>query len=66
MQNLPMHNHDPGDLLAGGYPDSLSQIATDQVMADIANDFSFIKLSWKIQVPEKRDGYLTVFGELVK
>jgi|GEM_PF-3255354 len=66
MQKLPMHNHDPGDLLAGGYPDSLSQIATDQVMADIANDFSFIKLSWKIQVPEKRDGHLTIFGKLVK
>lgn len=66
METLPLHRYDPGDLLAGGYPDSLSQIATDQTMANIANDFSFIKLSWKIQIPKKQDDRLTVFGELLK
>lgn len=44
MKKLPLHDHDPGDLLAGGYQYNLSQAVTDRVLADISKDFEFIKL----------------------
>lgn len=66
MQNLPLHDYDPGDMLAGGYRYSLSQLATDEIITQISKDFEFVKLSWKIQVPKERDDQLTVYGALFK
>lgn len=66
MQKLPLHDYDPGDILAGGYQYSLSQVATTDEMAKIGKDFGFIKLSWKIAVPEKQGGQRTVYGALIK
>ena len=66
MKKLPLHDHDPGDLLAGGYQYNLSQAVTDRGLADISKDFEFIKLSWKIKMPKIRDGQLTIYGALMK
>lgn len=66
MRKLPLHNYDPGDMLAGGYHYSLSQIATEEMTTQVSKDFEFVKLSWKIQVPKIRDGQLTIYGTLIK
>ena len=66
MKRLSLHSYDPGDLLAGGYQYSISELATENIMEDINRDFGVIKLSWKIQVPEDYDDQLTVYGTIVR
>ena len=65
MKKLPVHSHDPGDFLAGGYKYQLADKATTAIMTDVNIDFDLIKLSWKFEPPKEIDGYLTVYGELI-
>ena len=66
MEKLPIHSHDPGDFLAGGYKYQLADKATTAIMTEVKNDFDLIKLSWKFEPPKKNGDFMTIYGNFLK
>lgn len=65
MEKLPVHKHDPGDFLAGGYKYQLSDQATTSSMSEVYADFDLIKLSWKFEPPKNANNDLTIYEKII-